>query len=84
MKQTEINDAIQRQNEIILDRKARLSKTDYIAAKIAEGVATREDYQEQLAERQQWREEINAATVRIEELEAEQPEDEEAAERPAA
>ena len=84
MKQQEINDAIQRHNETILDRKARLSKTDYIAAKIAEGVATREDYQKQLAERQRWRNEINAASVRIEELEGELPEEAEAAERPAA
>jgi len=76
MKQHEINDAMQRQEEIILDRKARLSNTDYIAAKIAEGAATRENYQEQLAERQQWREDINAANERLEELKAEEPEKE--------
>lgn len=76
MKQTEINDAMQRQNEIILDRKARLSKTDYIAAKIAEGSATKEEYREQIAERQRWREEINAAEERIAELDNEVPEDE--------
>lgn len=76
MKQEEINDAMQRQEEIILDRKARLSKTDYIAAKIAEGAATKEDYKKQIAERQQWREDINAATERINELEAVVPEDE--------
>ena len=76
MKLEEINDAIQRQEEIILDRKAHLSKTDYIAAKIAEGAATKAEYQEQLAERQQWREDINAANERIEELEKEVPEEE--------
>lgn len=76
MKRMEIDDAKQRQEEIILDRKTRLTKTDYIAAKIAEGAATREEYQEKLAERQRWREEINAATERIGELEAEEPEDE--------
>lgn len=76
MKQTEINDALQRQNEIILNRKALLSNTDYIAAKIAEGSATKEEYSEQIAERQQWREEINAAEKRIAELENEIPEDE--------
>lgn len=76
MKQTEINDALQRQNEIILNRKALLSNTDYIAAKIAEGSATKEEYSEQIAERQQWREEINAAEKRIAELENEVPEDE--------
>lgn len=76
MKQQEISDAMQRQQEIILDRKTRLSKTDYIAAKIAEGAATKAEYQEQLAERQQWREDINAANERLVELEAEVPEDE--------
>lgn len=76
MKQQEICDAIQRQNEIILDRKALLSNTDYIAAKIAEGSATKEEYREQIAERQRWREEINAAEERIAELENEVPENE--------
>ena len=76
MKQQEICDTIQRQNEIILDRKARLSNTDYIAAKIAEGSATKEEYREQIAERQRWREEINAAEERIAELENEVPENE--------
>lgn len=76
MKQHEINDAMQRQEEIILDRKALLSNTDYIAAKIAEGSATKEEYSEQIAERQQWREEINAAEGRLAELEKEVPEEE--------
>ncbi len=76
MKQEEIDDAIQRQEEIILDRKTRLAKTDYIAAKIAEGAATREEYQEKLAERQQWREDINAANERLAELGAETPDEE--------
>lgn len=76
MKQHEINDAMQRQQEIILDRKALLSNTDYIAAKIAEGSATKEEYSEQIAERQQWREDINAANERLEELKAEEPEKE--------
>jgi len=76
MKQQEINDAMQRQEEIILDRKALLSNTDYIAAKIAEGSATKEEYSEQIAERQQWREEINAAEGRLAELEKEVPEEE--------
>ena len=76
MKQQEITDARQRQEEIILDRKARLSQTDYIAAKLAEGAATKEEYAEQIALRQQWREDINAANERIAELEAEVAEDE--------
>lgn len=37
----------------------KLKNTDYIAAKIAEGAATKEEYEEQLAERQEWRNKIN-------------------------
>lgn len=40
--------------------KRRLSETDYIAAKLAEGAATREEYADLIAQRQAWREEINA------------------------
>ena len=39
--------------------KAKLLDTDYIAAKIAEGSATAEDYAEKIAERQEWRAKIN-------------------------
>jgi len=37
----------------------QLADTDYIAAKIAEGSATKAQYAEKIAERQAWREEIN-------------------------
>lgn len=43
----------------IAELKAKLSATDYIAAKIAEGAATREEYAEELAERAAWRNRIN-------------------------
>lgn len=39
-----------------------LEATDYIAAKLAEGAATREEYAVQLAQRQSWRDEINELT----------------------
>ena len=39
--------------------KAKLTATDYIAAKIAEGAATREEYSEKLIERAAWRARIN-------------------------
>ena len=39
--------------------KKKLADTDYIAAKIAEGAATREEYEEQIAQRAIWREKIN-------------------------
>ena len=39
--------------------KKKLADTDYVAAKIAEGAATREDYADLLALRQSWRDQIN-------------------------
>ena len=43
----------------IAELKSKLSATDYIAAKIAEGAATREEYAEELSERAAWRARIN-------------------------
>ena len=43
----------------ITELKQMLSSTDYIAAKIAEGAATKEEYTEQLAKRNEWRYRIN-------------------------
>ena len=43
----------------ISELKSKLAATDYIAAKIAEGAATREEYVEELAERAAWRARIN-------------------------
>lgn len=39
--------------------KKKLADTDYIAAKIAEGAATKEEYADQLAKRAEWRAKIN-------------------------
>ena len=81
MKQSEINEAINAQESIILDREGRLTSTDYIAAKIAEGKATKTEYAEKIAERQQWRDDINAAQAEIERLET-LPEEEESPKPP--
>lgn len=43
----------------ISELKNKLAETDYIACKIAEGVATKEEYAEQIEQRQKWRDEIN-------------------------
>ena len=43
----------------ITELKAKLTATDYIAAKIAEGAATKEEYADKLAERAAWRTRIN-------------------------
>ena len=76
MKQAEIIEAINEQQTIILDREGKLSSTDYIAAKIAEGKATTEEYAEKIAQRQIWRDDINAANAEIERLKALEPESE--------
>lgn len=77
MKQAEIIEAINAQESIILDREGKLSSTDYIAAKIAEGKATKTEYADKIAQRQQWRDDINAANAEIERLKAIEPEPEE-------
>lgn len=41
----------------------KLADTDYIAAKIAEGSSTAADYAGEIAQRQAWREEINALSA---------------------
>jgi hypothetical protein len=43
----------------IAELKRFLADTDYVAAKIAEGAATREDYADVIVQRQAWRDEIN-------------------------
>jgi len=70
MKQNEKQQLINEQQTIILDREAKLSGSDYIAAKIAEGKATKTEYAAKIAERQQWRDDINAAQEEIARLEA--------------
>ena len=78
MKQEEINEAINAQQSIILDREARLTATDYIAAKIAESKATKAEYADKIDERQTWRDDINAANAEIERLKAIEPDQDEA------
>lgn len=76
MKKSEIIEALNEQRTIILDREGKLSATDYVAAKIAEGKATKTEYKDKIAERQQWRDDINAAQDEIARLEALEPEEE--------
>ena len=61
IKEFEIDDTVE---EIpvefqIEELKQKLSDTDYIACKIAEGAATIKEYAKELQQRQEWREEIN-------------------------
>lgn len=53
---------------LVRDREAKLRETDYVAAKIAEGAATREEYAEVLAKRQQARADINNAQTELDKL----------------
>lgn len=76
MKKYEIDALINEQQTIILDREGKLTSTDYIAAKIAEGKATTEEYADKIAQRQQWRDDINAAQAEIERLESLEPDPE--------
>ena len=75
MNREQINRLLNEQHTTILDRQSRLSATDYIDNKIVEKVATIEDYADKIAERQEWRNEINAAQEKIERLEALEPEE---------
>lgn len=75
MKKYEIDALINEQQTIILDREGKLTTTDYIAAKIAEGKAIKTEYADKIAERQQWRDDINAAKDEIERLENIEPEE---------
>ena len=77
MKKYEIDALINEQQTIILDREGKLTSTDYIAAKIAEGKATKTEYADKIAERQQWRDDINAAKDKIKRLEVIEPDPEE-------
>jgi hypothetical protein len=82
MKKSEIIEQINAQQTIILDREGKLTATDYIAAKIAEGKATQEEYAEKIALRQAWRDDINAAKAEIARLETTEPEPDEPIEEP--
>ena len=73
MKKSEIIEQINAQQTIILDREGKLTATDYIAAKIAEGKATKAEYADKIAERQTWRDDINAAQDEIARLESLEP-----------
>lgn len=77
MKKYEIDALINEQQTIILDREGKLTSTDYIAAKIAEGKATKTEYADKIADRQGWRDDINAAKAEIERLESIEPDPEE-------
>ena len=75
MTQQEKQSLLNEQYLIVNNAEAELKATDYIAAKIAEGKATKTEYKEKIEQRQQWRNQINAAQDEIARLEAVETED---------
>lgn len=70
MKQSEKDQLLSAQWNKIHECEAKLKASDYIAAKIAEGKATKTEYKDKIEERQGWRDEINAAQQEIARIEA--------------
>jgi len=75
MTQQEKQSLLNEQYLIVNNAEAELKATDYIAAKIAEGKATKTEYKEKIEQRQQWRDQINAAQDEIARLEVVETED---------
>jgi len=75
MTQQEKQSLLNEQYLIVNNAEAELKATDYIAAKIAEGKATKTEYKEKIEQRQQWRDQINAAQDEIARLKAVETED---------
>ena len=76
MTANEQNERLNALASIVLEKEAYLLSTDYISAKLAEGVATKEEYAEKLALRNEVRKAINDAQKEIAELKAMEVEDE--------
>lgn len=70
MIQNEKQSLLNEQYLIVNNAEAQLKATDYIAAKIAEGKATKTEYKAEIDLRQQWRDQINVAQEEIARLEA--------------
>ena len=60
---------------LILDREAKLKEYDYVSAKIADGRATEEEYDNIILLKKQWADDINAASAEMSELDNIVPED---------
>ena len=76
MTANERNERLNALASIVLEQEAYLLSTDYISAKLAEGVATKEEYAEKLALRNEARKAINNARKEMTELQAMEVEDE--------
>ena len=56
---------VEKKEERISELKGKLSASDYVVTKIAEGVASQDDYAEVLSDRKAWRAEINQLEAEI-------------------
>ena len=70
MTANERNERLNALASIVLEKEAYLLSTDYISAKLAEGVAKKEEYAEKLTLRNEARKAINDAQEEIAVLEA--------------
>lgn len=70
MKRVEQREQINAQCTVINELKGKLQDYDYIGIKIAMGAAKKSDYAAEIAQCQQWRDQINAAEAEVERLEA--------------
>ena len=59
---------LEEKNAQISQLKSQLQQTDYVAAKLAEGVATKEEYADVLADRASWRAQINELQAEVQTL----------------
>jgi len=69
MTNQEIKDALNELYSEMLVLRGHLRDTDYVAAKIAEGKATKTEYKDMIDQRQGWRDRINAIQTEINSLE---------------
>lgn len=60
--------ALDEKNAQIAQLKSQLQQTDYVAAKLAEGVATKDEYAKVLANRAAWRTQINELEAEVQTL----------------
>lgn len=75
MTRQDIEDMKNVQYSLIRDREAKLKEHDYVSAKIADGRATKEEYEDIISEKDVWAKQINDARAEIDRLNGIMPED---------
>lgn len=75
MTRQEIEDRKNFLASVILDREAKLKEHDYVSAKIADGMATADEYANIIRLKKEWADDINAARAEMSELDNIAPDD---------